>query len=126
LGLAGPELRPEAAGGGSAPATERTLKGGPAVQLTAPGPTLSVADVIRLVRADVANTVIVGHIRRHCLAAPLTTDDLILLTRSGAGATVISALQDLPLAANSRTINGNDTRLDSSRDKRDGSEEPNE
>jgi len=61
--------------------------------------TLSIDDVIRMVEAEVDDTVIVRHIQKHCLAAPLTADDLILLTKSGTDVSVISALQELPLTA---------------------------
>ncbi|MBC8869678.1 MAG: hypothetical protein H8E44_09690 [Planctomycetes bacterium] len=62
-------------------------------------PTLEIADVIRLVEAGVDDEVIVCHMQKHCLAAMLTADDLILLTKSGASKQVITALQQIPLKA---------------------------
>ena len=43
--------------------------------------------------------VIVRYIHDRSLAAPLTADDLINLTKSGATVTVITSLQDLPVTA---------------------------
>jgi hypothetical protein len=65
-----------------------------------PGPalsTLNVADVTRLVEAGVDDTVIVRYVRKRCLAAALTADDLILLTRSKASTQVITAAQEIPV-----------------------------
>ena len=62
-------------------------------------PTLEIADVIRLVEAGVDDEVIVCHVKKHCLAAMLTADDLIDLTKSGASTQVITALQEIPFKA---------------------------
>jgi len=72
----------------------RPLQPGPAVEL----PTLELAEVIRLVEAGVYDDVIGRHLQRHRLAAPLSTDDLILLTKSGASRELILMLQTMPAA----------------------------
>jgi hypothetical protein len=64
-------------------------------------PTLELADVVRLIEAGVDEQVIIRHTQKHRLAAPLTADDLILLTKSKATTKVITTLQEIPVAAKS-------------------------
>lgn len=61
--------------------------------------TVSIDDVIRMAKANVDSAVVERYIRKHQLAAPLTADDLILLTENGVNVSVITALQDLPVMA---------------------------
>lgn len=65
-------------------------------------PALELADVVRLVEAGVDEEVIIRHVKKHHLAAPLSTDDLILLTKSKATTKVITALQEIPNAPKSK------------------------
>lgn len=62
-------------------------------------PTLQIADVIRLVEAGVDDEIIIRHIQKHRLAADLTADDLIQLTKSEASTQVITTLQQIPVAS---------------------------
>jgi hypothetical protein len=57
------------------------------------GAALTVADVIAMTRAKVANELIISQFRNHGLAAPLRPADVITLSQSGVSAEVISALQ---------------------------------
>lgn len=58
---------------------------------------LKIADVIRLAEAGVSDEVIVRFVKKHQLDAPLSVDDLILLTNQ-VSTQVITTLQDLPVA----------------------------
>lgn len=60
---------------------------------------VSIDDVIRMAKANVDNSVMERYIRKRQLAAPLTADDLILLTENGVHVSVIKTLQDLPIMA---------------------------
>ncbi len=57
---------------------------------------VTVNDVITMSQAKVNDELIVNHVRAHGMAAPLQTQDLILLQQQGVNARVIAAMQEPP------------------------------
>jgi len=55
-----------------------------------------VEDVIAMTRAGVAPELIMNHVRAHGMAAPLQTNDLILMQQQGVDGRVIAAMQAAP------------------------------
>jgi hypothetical protein len=57
---------------------------------------VSMQDVIAMTQAGVAEELIVNHVTSHGAAAPLSTDDVITLSRQGVSPNVIKAMQAPP------------------------------
>jgi len=57
---------------------------------------VSIDDVVAMSGAGVADELIINHIRAHGAAAPLSTDDVIFLTKQGVRAPVIKTMQNPP------------------------------
>jgi hypothetical protein len=97
-----------------APSAGPVYNNAPVISCPAPPPpqrpTLSVAELLRLVEAGVAEEVILGFLAKHQLADALSVDDLILLTEKDASTQVIVALQKLGVASKSQPA-GRDKRL---------------
>ena len=57
---------------------------------------VTIADVIAMKRAGVADNLAINQIHAHGMAAPLQTNDLINLPQQGVSAPVIQAMQESP------------------------------
>ena len=60
---------------------------------------VNVGDVVNMSRAGVPEDAMITHIRSHGMAAPLQSNDLILLQQQGVSPRVVQAMQTPPVAA---------------------------
>jgi hypothetical protein len=65
---------------------------------------VTTGEVIAMTRSGVSDGVIANHIRNNGVAAPLSTDDIILLQENGVSPIVVRAMQNAPLPVQVQTV----------------------